>query len=307
MILSRWVSFTPVARSSSESDELFRRHSEFRGLSSTCRLRSGPCCLKSKSSQDEELESVAGLSILGSEIPWEEKKTWSTMAFYMFCLHIPLSFGGLSMVSGILHQRHLEPQTQVLSLVLVQMVELSGTVFLLRNTAKPQCKSINFLKGNDDNNNNTNNDSNEGRYWVVGSALGLACIVGFVFLTSLVADQLFGSKAVHNSELEKIMASGEVSRSGCFALYCLVAPILEEIVYRRFLLSSLASRMEWKKALVISSGVFAASHMSGEDLVQLFGIGCVLGACYSWSGNLASSVLVHSLYNALTLLLADSV
>lgn len=61
----------------------------------------------------EQLESVAGLSILGSEIPWEEKKTWSTMAFYMFCLHIPLSFGGLSMVSGILHQRHLEPQTQV--------------------------------------------------------------------------------------------------------------------------------------------------------------------------------------------------
>lgn len=57
MILSRWVSvsFTPVARSSSEPDELFRRHSEFRGLSSTCRLRSGPCCLKSKSSQDEEV------------------------------------------------------------------------------------------------------------------------------------------------------------------------------------------------------------------------------------------------------------
>lgn len=58
MILSRWVSFTQVARFSSESDELFRRHSEFRGLSSTtstCRLRSGPCCLKSKSSQEEEV------------------------------------------------------------------------------------------------------------------------------------------------------------------------------------------------------------------------------------------------------------
>jgi len=98
------------------------------------------------------------------------------------------------------------------------------------------------------------------------------------------------------------MVSGEVARSGCFALYCVVAPILEEIVYRRFLLTSLASRMEWWKALVISSGVFAAGHFSGEDFVQLFGIGCGLGLCYSWSGNLASSVLVHSLYNALTLL-----
>lgn len=211
------------------------------------------------------------------------------------------------------------------------MVELSGTVFLLRNTAKPQCKSINFLKGN---------DSREGRNWVVGSALGLGCLLGFVFITSLVADELFGSKVspyawtdlyhsllrsylhlpsfniaeavcvwslalsqgVHSSELEKIMANGDLSRSGCFALYCVVAPILEEIVYRRFLLTSLASKMEWRKALVISSGVFAAAHFSGEDLVQLFGIGCVLGACYSWSGNLASSVVVHSLYNALTLL-----
>lgn len=87
---------------------------------------------------------------------------------------------------------------QVLSLVLVQMVELSGTVFLLRNTAKPQCKSINFLKGNGNDNNN------KGRYWVVGSALGLACIVGFVFLTSLVADQLFGSKVSPKSLLKMI-------------------------------------------------------------------------------------------------------
>lgn len=112
------------------------------------------------------------------------------------------------------------------------------------------------------------------------------------------------SQDVHNSELDKIIESGEVSRIGCFVLYCVVAPILEEIVYRRFLLTSLASTMELRKALVISSGVFAASHFSGEDFVQLFGIGCLLGGCYSWSGNLASSVVVHSLYNALTLLLA---
>lgn len=112
------------------------------------------------------------------------------------------------------------------------------------------------------------------------------------------------SQDVRNSELNKIIESGEVSRLGCFALYCLVAPFLEEIVYRRFLLTSLASTMEWSKALVISSLVFAASHFSAVDFVQLFGIGCVLGGCYSWSGNLASSVVVHSLYNALTLLLA---
>ncbi|KAF2553485.1 hypothetical protein F2Q68_00033356 [Brassica cretica] len=290
------LSLTPVVASSS-----LRPYSVFHPLSSstTCRrLRSIPfpslrcSCLSSK-------PTPHGFSVLASEIPWEDKNVWTTFALYMFCLHIPLSFGGLSILARTLHTPLLHPQTQVLSLVLLQLLELSLTLFLLRTTAKPQFKSFNFLKGT-----NNNNVSTQGRNWVVGSALGFGTLVAFIFLTSLVAHQLFASQDVHNSELDKIIESGEVSRIGCFVLYCVVAPILEEIVYRRFLLSSLASRMELRKALVISSGVFAASHFSGEDFVQLFGIGCVLGGCYSWSGNLASSVVVHSLYNALTLLLA---
>ena len=74
---------------------------------------------------------------------------------------------------------------QVLSLVLLQLLELSLTLFLLRSTAKPQFKSFNFLKG-------TNNSV--GRNWVVGSALGFGTLVAFIFLTSLVAHQLFPSQ-----------------------------------------------------------------------------------------------------------------
>ncbi|XP_022544262.1 uncharacterized protein BNAA07G00530D isoform X2 [Brassica napus] len=277
MILSPWLSLTPVVASPSLRPPPY---SVFHPLSSIPFPSLRCSCLSSK-------PTPHGFSVLASEIPWEDKNVWSTFALYMFCLHIPLSFGGLSILARTLHTPLLHPQTQLL--------ELSLTLFLLRSTAKPQFKSFNFLKG-------TNNSV--GRNWVVGSALGFGTLVAFIFLTSLVAHQLFPSQDVHNSELDKIIESGEVSRIGCFVLYCVVAPILEEIVYRRFLLSSLASTMELRKALVISSGVFAASHFSGEDFVQLFGIGCLLGGCYSWSGNLASSVVVHSLYNALTLLLA---
>ncbi|XP_018508779.1 uncharacterized protein LOC103828148 isoform X2 [Brassica rapa] len=277
MILSPWLSLTPVVASPSLRPPPY---SVFHPLSSIPFPSLRCSCLSSK-------PTPHGFSVLASEIPWEDKNVWSTFALYMFCLHIPLSFGGLSILARTLHTPLLHPQTQLL--------ELSLTLFLLRSTAKPQFKSFNFLKG-------TNNSV--GRNWVVGSALGFGTLVAFIFLTSLVAHQLFPSQDVHNSELDKIIESGEVSRIGCFVLYCVVAPILEEIVYRRFLLTSLASTMELRKALLISSGVFAASHFSGEDFVQLFGIGCLLGGCYSWSGNLASSVVVHSLYNALTLLLA---
>lgn len=35
------------------------------------------------------------------------------MAFYMLSLHIPLSFGGISVVSQILQEPNLDPQTEV--------------------------------------------------------------------------------------------------------------------------------------------------------------------------------------------------
>lgn len=54
-----------------------------------------------------------GFSVLASDIPWESGSTWSTMAFYIFNLHIPLGYGGLSIVAYILHQPVPDPQTQV--------------------------------------------------------------------------------------------------------------------------------------------------------------------------------------------------
>lgn len=35
------------------------------------------------------------------------------MAFYMFSLHIPLSFGGISVVAQLLKEPNLDPQTEV--------------------------------------------------------------------------------------------------------------------------------------------------------------------------------------------------
>ncbi|XP_010540869.1 PREDICTED: uncharacterized protein LOC104814500 [Tarenaya hassleriana] len=294
MIVATLASFTPPVKA---AGELSPRFSELRGLSSITRpyslISSVKCpCLKSRSSHETtELESKERFSVLASGIPWEERNIWSTFGVYMFCLHIPLSFGGLSIVAYFLHQPVLDPQTQVLSLLLLQMVELAVTVFLLRNTAKSH---IDFLKGC---------DSGKERNWFLGSALGFGFLLSLVFITSIVVDKLLGSEAANNMEVKKIVEEGEVvSRSACFALYCVVAPALEEIVYRRFLLTSLSSAMSWEKGLLTSSLIFAGAHFSGENFVQLFAVGCVLGCCYSWTGNLASSLLLHSLYNAFTLL-----
>ena len=48
------------------------------------------------------------------------------MGFYVFSIHVPLSFGGLSAAAKILHQPVLDPQTQVCILVAMLKV-MNGT------------------------------------------------------------------------------------------------------------------------------------------------------------------------------------
>ncbi|XP_065873443.1 uncharacterized protein [Euphorbia lathyris] len=235
-----------------------------------------------------------GFSALASDIPWEKGDIWSIMAMYMFNLHIPLGIGGLSIVAYLLHQPVLDPQTEVLSLLFMQTLELTGAVFLLRWNAKTELELLSFF--------NSIKLGKE-RNWIFASALGFGFLFLLIFLTSAIADILVGTKDVNNPILKKILLSSNTSKTACVLVYCLITPLLEEIIYRGFLLTSLASTMNLQKAVFYSSAIFSAAHFSGENFLQLFIIGCVLGCCYSWTGNLNSSIAVHSLYNAVTLII----
>lgn len=101
--------------------------------------------------------------------------------------------------------------------------------------------------------------------------------------------------------MKEVLSGGPLSVFWLALVYCVVTPVLEETVYRGFLLTSLASRMECKKAVVISSIVFSATHLSIDNFLQLCVIGVVLGCSYCWSGTLISPFIIHSLYNLLIL------
>ena len=61
--------------------------------------------------------------MLESDIPWDRGSVWRTLALYIFSLHIPLSFGGLSVVANVLHQPILDPQTEV-SKSIILMIDM---------------------------------------------------------------------------------------------------------------------------------------------------------------------------------------
>ncbi|XP_078440097.1 CAAX amino terminal protease family protein [Wolffia australiana] len=245
----------------------------------------------SSNSFDEDQPST-GFSIIPSDVPWDSGRVWSIMGGYFFCLHIPLSFGGLPAISEMLNHPTLDPQTETYALVLLQTLELIGALTLLHYSAKEKYNISSFFLDH----------HHQGRSWIKASALGLGFLIAVVFLTSLLADRLFGSKAVNNQDLKEILDNFPQSEVGFFLIYCLITPVLEEGVYRGFLLRSLAVTRGWRWAVFISAVVFSSAHLSLENSPQLFFIGCVLGSAYCWSGNLAASFVIHSLYNALILM-----
>jgi hypothetical protein len=89
------------------------------------KLRSKRCHCKRKE-QDTSFYSV----LREEDSPWQSGDVWTNLVLYLFTLHIPLSFGGFSVVAFFTGQQPLlHPQTQVtspLSFILILLVILLG-------------------------------------------------------------------------------------------------------------------------------------------------------------------------------------
>ena len=82
-----------------------------------------------------------------------------------------------------------------------------------------------------------------------------------------------------------------------------LAPVLEETVFRGFLLPSLTKIMPVPAAVVVSAAGFATAHLSARDFPQLFAFGLLLGFVYVRSRNLLSTMVMHGAWNGGVLLL----
>jgi len=91
-----------------------------------------------------------------------------------------------------------------------------------------------------------------------------------------------------------------------FTVTAILAPALEEYVFRGFLLASLTRFMPTWAAVIASSAAFGLCHLSPRDLPQLTSLGIVLGLTYIRSRNLLTPMLIHGAWNGtvLTLLFA---
>jgi uncharacterized protein len=137
-------------------------------------------------------------------------------------------------------------------------------------------------------------------FWGLG---GYLVALPLVILVSLINQQIWQGQGGSNPILPLALEGRD---SGALLIFfitaSIAAPIFEEIMFRGFLLPSLTRYLPVWGAILASSLLFAIAHLSLSEVLPLATLGMVLGIVYSRSRNLLSSILLHSLWNAGTLL-----
>jgi len=140
--------------------------------------------------------------------------------------------------------------------------------------------------------------------WGAGFAvLALAAVL----LTSLALSPILRGQDPPQRELMDLMTGTSQTWRlvSFFILAAGMAPLFEEILFRGSLLPWLGHRLQgrvgarwgWPLALGISALAFGAIHLEPMALPVLSVLGCILGLAVLRTGSLATSIVVHGIWN----------
>lgn len=137
----------------------------------------------------------------------------------------------------------------------------------------------------------------------------VTCLLGLilVLLVQLAcADLAHGQTSNNQAALDKLIKhSGKL----IYLMFCILAPICEELIYRGFFFQILQLKNgKFEKALgvVLSALAFALVHDQQTDIFFLayFLMGSVLAGVYAITENLTASMTVHALNNTLAVIIS---
>jgi hypothetical protein len=133
-------------------------------------------------------------------------------------------------------------------------------------------------------------------WWGIG---GYLAALPLVILVSLVNQRLLEDQGGGNPILEIILQSKDnLTIAILLGMVAVLAPFFEETLFRGFFLTSLTRYLPGWGAIALSGLLFAIAHLNLSDILPLTVLGMVLGYVYTRSGNLLSSMLMHSLWNS---------
>ena len=140
--------------------------------------------------------------------------------------------------------------------------------------------------------------------WLFWALIGIFLAPEVVFLASSLTEALgvedLQARGTADA-ISQILSLDQTTFACLFTTTAILAPLLEETVFRGFLLPSLAKFMPTPLAVVLSSIAFGLVHFSPRDTPQLTALGLLLGFSYIRSGNLLTPMIIHGTWNGTVL------
>ena len=182
----------------------------------------------------------------------------------------------------------------VVQSVLFHWLGLGALVWLLRRRGLSWRSAFGF------NSATLGRDAFHGLLTLLGT---MPILVAAAFLCNFVL-QLFGFQPTLQDVA--FIISDETSpwmRAYFVLLAVVIAPVFEELLFRGMLLPALARRYGAATATLVISVVFASIHGHVPSLVPLFILSVSLCLAYIGTGSLASSIIMHAVFNGVTVTL----
>jgi membrane protease YdiL (CAAX protease family) len=152
-----------------------------------------------------------------------------------------------------------------------------------------------------------------GRQWrvLIGWAPWSPRRAGLVFWLLVLCGILYGLAAGAaayrlNPQVKQYLPPGAGGYGLAFAVAVIAAPVVEDVLFRGWIYTSLRRRWSFGVANVIASALFAAAHAERTHLYALaiFPLGLLLGAVREKTGSTKASATFHAFYNGVILTLA---
>ncbi len=122
-------------------------------------------------------------------------------------------------------------------------------------------------------------------------------------VAELVTEALIKASSKQNI-VELFTVSGSIKQRVLIIVFAvMVAPVIEEFLFRFFLYGVVRHYFGWIVAALFNALLFAAVHTHLPSFLPLFVLGMCLTIAYEWSGSVLVSMTMHSLFNAASLTL----
>lgn len=137
----------------------------------------------------------------------------------------------------------------------------------------------------------------------IGIFLAITCSILFFLLLDLCIDPIL-EQAFPQSEQDYQETLGSLLKSPVTSMLqvCVLAPVIEEILMRGFVLGELRKSYGVFVALFISSLLFALLHFNMVQTFSAFVCGVVLGLLFLKTDSILCCILAHCGYNLLSFL-----